>query len=72
MNMSWDYKKMTRLATFVASGVEEYGRQSVEMMVEVCGWQTAFNFYVEYEKTYHADCSQQREWIVEIKDREEE
>ena len=44
--MSWDYKKMTRLATFVASGVEEYTRQEVELMAETCGWKTAFNFYV--------------------------
>lgn len=70
--MTWSYDSMTRLATFVASGVEEYDRQSVEMMVETCGWQTAFNFYVAYEKRYHADCSQQREWIVEIGNREEE
>lgn len=70
--MTWDYNSMTRLATYVASGVEEYDRQDVELMVKTCGWQTALHFYTRYENKYGADCSQQREWIVEIKDREEE
>ncbi len=69
--MSWDYKKMTRLATFVASGVEEYDRQDVESMVRFCGWEVAQDFYVQYEKQFHADCSQQREWISELAEQEE-
>ena len=40
-------------------------------MVRFCGPKTAFNFYVQYEKTYHADCSQQREWISELAEEEE-
>ena len=69
--MNWDYKNMTRLACFVASGVEDYDRQDVESMVRFCCPKTAFNFYVQYEKTYHADCSQQREWISELAEEEE-
>tara|TARA_R100000406_G_scaffold22887_3_gene14595 strand:+ start:2468 stop:2677 length:210 start_codon:yes stop_codon:yes gene_type:complete len=69
--MSWDYKKMTRLATFVASGVEEYDRQDVESMVGLCGWQTAFDFFTRYQTRYHADCSQQLDWIKELAEQED-
>ena len=69
--MSWDYRKMTRLACFVASGVEEYDRQSVEMMVETCGWEVADDFYERYESIFSVDCSKQREWISEMAEQEE-
>ena len=69
--MSWDYRKMTRLAWFVASGVEEYDRQSVEMMVETCGWEVADDFYERYESIFSVDCSKQREWIAEMAEQEE-
>tara|TARA_R100001510_G_C7534024_1_gene124288 strand:- start:191 stop:406 length:216 start_codon:yes stop_codon:yes gene_type:complete len=71
MNMSWDYKNMTRLACFVASGVEKYDRQSVEMMVETCGWEVAEEFYVRYEIQYDADCGKQLDWIKELAEQEE-
>ena len=69
--MSWDYRKMTRLACFVTSGVEEYDRQDVEMMVETCGWEVADDFYERYESIYSVDCSKQREWIAEMAEQEE-
>ena len=69
--MSWDYRKMTRLACFVASGVEEYDRQSVEMMVETCGWEVADDFYERYESIFSVDCSKQREWIAGMAEQEE-
>jgi len=71
--MAWDYKSMTRLACFVAqAGMDRWDRSTVEVMVDTCGWETAFHFYAQYERLYDIDCSLQRGWIVEIKDKEEE
>tara|TARA_R100000406_G_scaffold7684_1_gene5042 strand:+ start:10393 stop:10611 length:219 start_codon:yes stop_codon:yes gene_type:complete len=72
MGQAWDYNSMTKLAAFVASGVEEYDRQDVESMVETCGWQTAIHFFARYENQYGANCTKQMAWIAEIKEREEE
>jgi hypothetical protein len=69
--MSWNYNSMAKLATFVASGVEEYDRQDVESMVETCGWEVADDFYERYERLYDIDCSQQREWINELAEQED-
>ena len=70
--MSWDYKKMTRLACFVAqAGMDEWDRQSVEMLVDVCGWEVADDFYERYEITYGASCAQQRIWSNELAEQEE-
>tara|TARA_R100000353_G_C6398801_1_gene167005 strand:+ start:147 stop:362 length:216 start_codon:yes stop_codon:yes gene_type:complete len=71
MNMSWNYKNMTRLATFVASGVEDYDRQDVESMVRFCGWEVAQDFYVQYELQFDADCGKQLDWISELAEQEE-
>lgn len=71
--MAWDYKRMTKLAIFISQpNMDEYKQKDIEMMVDVCGWETAFHFYEQYEKAYGINCIQQREWIVEIKDKEEE
>jgi hypothetical protein len=70
--MAWNYKNMTRLACFVAqAGLNEWGRTSVEMMVDVCGWEAADDFYERYEITYGVACSLQREWINELAEQEE-
>ena len=70
--MAWDYKKMTRLACFVAqAGLNEWGRTSVEMLVDVCGWEAADDFYERYEITYGVACSLQRGWIAELAEQEE-
>ena len=70
--MGWNYSKMTRLACFVAqAGVDEYDREDVEMMVEICGWEVADDFYERYESIYSVDCSKQREWINELAEQAE-
>lgn len=69
--MGWNYKNMTRLACFVAFGVDEYNREDVEMMVEICGWEVADDFYERYESIYSVDCSKQRELISELAEQEE-
>ena len=70
--MGWNYKNMTRLACFVAqAGLNEWGRTSVEMLVDVCGWEAADDFYEQYEIAYGVTCSLQREWIAELAEQEE-
>ena len=69
--MTWSYNRMTRLACFVSSGMEEYDRQDVEMMVEICGSEVADDFYERYESIYSVDCSKQREWINELAEQED-
>ena len=70
--MGWNYKNMTRLACFVAQrGMDTWKRTDIEMMVDVCGWEAADDFYERYETLYDIDCSLQREWINEIAEQEE-
>ena len=71
--MGWNYKNMTRLACFVAQvGMDKWERRDVEFMVEECGWEAADDFYERYENTFGVGCAQQREWIAEIAEEEEE
>jgi hypothetical protein len=41
-------------------------------MVEECGWEAADDFYERYENTFGVGCAQQREWIAEIAEEQEE
>ncbi len=67
------YIEMRSVAIFISQpDMGEYKQKDIEMMVDVCGWEAADDFYAEYELTYGINCTQQREWIVEIKDKEEE
>jgi hypothetical protein len=72
MNMGWNYKNMTILACFVASrGMNDWDRTDIEMMVDVCGWEAADDFYEQYEITFGVSCAQQRIWINELAEQEE-
>ncbi len=66
------YRNMTQLACFVAQrGMDSWNRTDIEMMVDVCGWEAADDFYEQYEITYGASCAQQRTWINELAEQEE-
>lgn len=71
--MGWSYKNMTKVACFIAPvGMEEWDRTDIEMMVDVCGWEAADDFYERYQITYGVACSLQRGWIAELAEQEEQ
>ena len=62
-----EYRKMTRLACFVASQhVAEYDRDTVESLVEEVGWEAAEDFYHMVGRIYGADVDQILNWISEM------
>ena len=64
-----EYRKMTRLACFVASQhVAEYDRDTVESLVEEVGWEAAEDFYHMVGRIYGADVDQILNWISEMED----
>ena len=64
-----DYKRMTRLACFVASQyVSEYDRDEVGYLVETVGCEAAEDFYNMLERIYDTDVDQILNWIYEMED----
>ena len=67
-----EYRKMTRLACFVAhQHVAEYDRDNVEMMVEEVGWEVADDFYEMLGHIFSVDVDEIREWIDEMAQEDE-
>ena len=66
------YRKMTRLACFVADQhVAKYDRDNVEMMVEEVGHQVADDFYEMLGHIFSVDVDEIREWIDEMAQEDE-
>ena len=60
------YHGMKSLAVFVAVDVTKFDREAIKHMMVEFDWETVSDFFVSYQRTYHADVSKQLEWIEEL------
>tara|TARA_R100000152_G_scaffold18853_1_gene10800 strand:- start:227 stop:433 length:207 start_codon:yes stop_codon:yes gene_type:complete len=67
--MMSEYRKMTRLACFVADQyVAKYSKYDIECLVAEVGWEAAYDFYEMLGHSYGSSVEQILNWIAELRD----
>jgi len=66
-------REMTWIACMVAGGdIDKYGKQTVRDMIESTSYDSVWDFFTAYQRTFDISMSEQLDYLEEINDEMEE